>query len=150
MKTFHLFLLLSILKISSALAQHSTTDKAFADSLVNEWNVRFNSDKPDQFREILSEAVNEISGDNGNYSRDSVMENFVKKRMPVISELKAVNEFFSVSKDMVYTAGGYMLKVTKSEQESYIAEGNYTLVWTRQKDNKFRVEFIHIESIPKK
>lgn len=135
---------------ASAFGQAANNNKDIADSLVNEWNVRFNSDIPSKMEEILAENVNEISGDAGNYGRDSVMVNFVEKRMPVISDLKAVNEFYSVSKDMVFTAGGYTLKVKKADGQFSEAMGNYTFIWTRQKDQTFKIEFIHIESVPKK
>ena len=150
MKKGYLIVIIVFAIYNAGFAQKSKSNKVLADSLVNQWNVRFNSDDPKSIGEILAENVSEISGETRNVSRDSVMENFIKQRMPIISELKAVNEIYSVSKDMIYTAGGYTLKVTRSKNESYIAAGNYTLVWTKQKDGKFRIEFIHIESYPKK
>ena len=150
MKKNYATIVLVLLFGTASFGQQSGKDKILADSLVNEWNVRFDSDNPTKIEELLAENVCEISGEISYYGRDSVMINFVKKRMPVISNLKAVNEFYSVSKDMIYTAGKYTLKVKRSETETAEAIGNYTFIWTRQKDNKFKIEFIHLESIPKK
>lgn len=133
-----------------SLVAQTNDQKILADSLVNEWNTRFNSDNPELVKEILAANVTEISGDVVNHSCDSVMTNFVSKRMPIISELNALNEFYSVSEDMIYTAGRYTLRVNKSDGSSFIVGGNYNLVWTKQKDGKFQIEFIHIESVPKK
>lgn len=146
------FYILSVLLFlgSSVLAQKSNEQKAVADSLVNEWNTRFNSDKPELVKEILTDDVVEISGDVILNSRDSVMANFVVKRMPVVSELNALNQFYSVTDDMIYTAGTYTLKVNRSDGSSFNSFGNYNLVWTKQMDEKFRIEFIHIESVPRK
>lgn len=149
MKNNYTTIVLVLFFASASFGQQSSQDKILADSLVNEWNVRFDSDNPTRMEEILAENVNEISGESGNNGRDSVMFNFVTKRMPVISNLKAVNEFYSVSRDMIYTAGKYSLSAKISEMEMIEAIGNYTFVWTRQKDDKFKIEFIHIESIPK-
>lgn len=148
MKKCYLLLLLAFQIANIAYGQNAK-NKVISDSLVNEWNVRFDSDNPLKFEEILAENVHMVSGDSKIYGRNSVMTNFVKKRMPVISNLKAINEFYSVSNDMIYTAGGYTLKVKWSETETAEAIGNYTFVWTKQKDGKFRIELIHIESIPK-
>lgn len=150
MKKGYLILFIAFAISNSGFAQKTKANKAFADSLVNQWNIRFNSDNPEKIREILGENVNLISGDSGNFSRDSVMKNFIEKRMPVISELNAVNKFYSISNDIIYTAGGYTLKVTPIGKTPYVAEGNYTLIWHKHQDNKFRIEVIHIENLPKK
>lgn len=134
----------------SVVAQKVNDQKTIADSLVNEWNTRFNSDKPELVKEILTKNVVEISGNVVNNSLDSVMANFVTKRMPIISELNALNEFYSVTDDMIFTAGRYTLKVNKSDGSSFIAGGNYTLVWIKQRDEKFRIQLIHIESVARK
>lgn len=132
---------------NSVISQSNKIDKILADSLINQWNIRFNSDNPDKIGEILTDDVVLISGDERNITKDSVMENFVKLRMPVISELKALNEYYKVSKQMIYTAGSYTLRVTKNNNESYIALGNYSFVWTKQKDTNYRIAYMHIESV---
>ena len=147
MKKKYLIIIVLFTISNSVFSQKSKIDKILADSLINQWNIRFNSDNPDKISEIMTEDVVLISGEDRNVSKDSVMKNFVKTRMPVISELKAVNEFYSVSKQMIYTAGSYTLRVTKSEKETYIALGNYSFVWTKQKDNKYRIAYMHIESV---
>lgn len=134
----------------SVVAQKVNDQKTIADSLVNEWNTRFNSDKPELVKEILTKNVVEISGNVVNNSRDSVMANFVTERMSIISELNALNEFYSVTDYMISTAGRYTLKVNKSDGSSFIAGGNYTLVWIKQRDEKFRIQLIHIESVARK
>jgi hypothetical protein len=148
MRKYFLFAAIAISFTNYGFGQ-TARDKAITDSLVNEWNVRFESDVPEKLEEILAKNVTEISGSTVNHGRDSVMINFVKRRMPVISNLKAVNEFYSVSKDIIYTAGRYTLKVRRSETESVEARGNFTFVWTKQKDGHFKMEFIHIESVPR-
>ena len=149
MRKNYLVAFIAIIITNSIFAQKMKADKALTDSLVNQWNIRFNSDQPEKVKDILAENIVEISGEDKNISRDSVMINFVEKRMPVISELNALNEFYSVSKKMIYTAGGYTLRVRKSENESFIAQGNYSFVWVKQKDNRYRIVYIHIESVPK-
>jgi len=128
--------------------QTNDKDKVLANSLVQTWNVGFDSDDPENIEKILATRVTMISGDTYYSGRDSVMGNFVVKRMPLISNLNAVNSYFSVSKDMVYTAGRYSLDVRRKDGTTDTAFGNFTFIWTRQKDNSFKIEFLHIESIP--
>lgn len=139
--------IIALVTISNLVFSQKNTDKNLTDSLINQWNIRFNSDNPNKISEIMTDDVVMISGNERYVSIDSVMENFVKMRMPVISELIALNEFHSVSKQMIHTAGGYTLRVTKSNKETYIAIGNYSFIWIKQKDNKYRISYMHIESV---
>ena len=147
MKKKYLVIIVLVTISNSVFSQNNKIDKNLTDSLINQWNIRFNSDNPDKISEIMTDDVVLISGNERYVSKDSVMENFVKMRMPVISELKALNEFYSVSKQMIHTAGSYTLRVTKSNKETYIAMGNCSFVWIKQKDNKYRISYMHIESV---
>jgi len=130
-------------------AQNQSKDKAQADALVAIWNTGFNSDNPKNIENILTSNVTMIGGQDYCQGRDSVMSQFVMKRMPVVSDLNAMNEYFSVSKDMIYTAGKYSLKVARKDGSIATAIGNFTFAWTRQTDNTFKIDFMHLESIPR-
>lgn len=138
-----------ILITLTASGQNSGKDKAQADALVASWNSGFNSDNPKSIEKILTGTVTMMSGEEYYQGRDSVMGKFVTKRMPVISDLNAVNEYFSVSKDMIYTAGKYTLTVSRKDGTTGSAIGNYTFAWVRQPDNSFKIDFMHLESIPR-
>lgn len=138
-----------ILIAVSSYGQTHTKDKARADALVAVWNTGFNSDNPKNIEAILTSSVTMIGGQDYYQGRDSVMNQFVVKRMPVVSDLNAVNEYFSVSKDMIYTAGKYSLKVARKDGSIATAIGNFTFAWIRQKDNSFKIDFMHLESIPR-
>lgn len=147
MKILSIFALLLI--TLTTYGQKPGKDKTQADVLVANWNTGFNSDNPKNIEAILTNTVTMIGGEDHYQGRDSVMSQFVVKRMPVVSDLKAVNEYFSVSKDMIYTAGKYSLKVARKDGSIATAIGNFTFAWIRQKDNSFKIDFMHLESIPR-
>lgn len=131
----------------SSYSQNNIKDKAQADALVAIWNTGFNSDDPKNIEKILTTSVIMMGGEDYYKGKDSVMSQFVMKRMPVISDLNAVNDFFSVTRDMIYTAGKYSLKVARKDGSTSTAIGNFTFAWIRQKDNSFKIDFMHLESI---
>lgn len=147
MKILSIFALL-LLTLAS-YGQKRGEEKIQADALVADWNTGFNSDNPKNIEAILTSSVTMIGGQDYYQGRDLVMNQFVMKRMPVISDLNAVNEYFSVSRDMIYTAGKYSLKVARKDGSIATAIGNFTFVWIRQKDNSFKIDFMHLESIPR-
>ena len=149
MKAKPSFIFILVLLSLTSYSQVSEKDKAFANSLVESWNTGFESDNPKNVEMILTNRVTMMAGDTYYAGKDSVMGKFVEKRMPLISRLNAVNQYYSVSKDMVYTAGRYSLDVKRKEGNTDTAYGNFTFIWLKQKDNTYKIDFLHIESIPK-
>jgi len=134
---------------SIAMCQNLKKDKALADSLVNLWNVNFDSDIPKNVENIITENVSMISGEYHAQGKNSIMNDFVTKRMPVIKSLNAVTEYYNVTNDMIYTSGKYTLEVKRNETIWEIAEGNFTFVWVKQIDKSFKIDNMHIESVKK-
>ena len=134
---------------SIAMCQNLKKDKALADSLVNLWNVNFESDIPKNVENIITENVSMISGDYLTQGKSNIMNDFVIMRMPVIKNLNAVTEYYNITDDMIYTAGKYTLEVKRNETLWEVAEGNFTFVWVKQKDKSFKIDNMHIESVKK-
>jgi len=149
MKAKPSFIFILVLLSITAYSQVSEKNRAIANSLVESWNVGFGSDDPKNIAMILTSRVTMMSGDTYYAGKDSVMGKFVEKRMPLISRLNAVNQYYRVSKDMVYTAGRYSLEVKRKEGNTDTSYGNFTFIWLKQKDNSYKIDFLHIESIPK-
>ena len=134
---------------SIAMCQNLKKDKALADSLVNLWNVNFDSDIPKNVENIITENVSMISGDYHTLGKSNIMNDFVIMRMPIIRSLNAVTEYYHVTDDMIYTSGKYTLEVKRDETLWEVAEGNFTFVWVKQTDNSFKIDNMHIESVKK-
>ena len=134
---------------SIAMCQNLKKDKALADSLVNLWNVNFDSDIPKNVENIITENVSMISGDYHTQGKSNIMNDFVIIRMPVIKSLNAVTKYYNVTDDMIYTAGKYTLEVKRNETLWEVAEGNFTFVLVKQKDRSFKIDNMHIESVKK-
>ena len=134
----------------NSLSGQINNAKTQADLLVNDWNQRFDSDQPKLVEDILDEDVNMISGSEVYRGRAEVMDQFVKARMNVVTKLKAVNEFFSASNDIIFTAGRYSLTVNIDSKEPYEAIGNYTFIWRKNSAGKFKIIFMHTESVARK
>lgn len=132
-----------------AVCQTSNKDKVLADSLVNLWNVGFDSDIPKNVENILTEKVSMISGDYRTQGVSTIMNDFVIQRMPLIRSLNAVASYYSVSDEMIYTSGKYTLEVKRNETLWEVAEGSFTFIWVKQKDKSFKIDAMHIESVKK-
>ncbi len=143
------FIVVAILFFNHLIVQ-GQNQKNLTDSLVKEWNERFNADIPEKMEEIFDQDVVYLSGNEAISGRDSVMSSFVKKRMPVIFDLLALNDYHTTSNEMIFTAGRYTLNVRRSETEVVTAGGNYTLIWKLQRNKQYKIVYIHIESVPKK
>jgi ketosteroid isomerase-like protein len=65
----------------------------------------------------------------------------------VLSNIKTVSSIRDGREDIAYDGGTYSLDLTLPDGTVLKEKGNYSLVWTKQSDGKWKLVLVHIEDV---
>lgn len=78
---------------------------------------------------------------------DAIAKNWVSGGVKVLSNIKTVSSIKDGNGNIAYDGGTYTLDLTPPGGPVLKEKGNYTLVWSKQLDNNWKLTLIHIEDV---
>lgn len=123
------------------------TKSVNSDSLTEEFLVGWN--KQD------SAAIMSTIADNAIVMNDSLIhsginaiaQNWVSGGVKVLSNLKTISLIKETNESIAYSGGTYSLDITPPGGPVLKERGNYSLVWSKQKNGEWKLTLVHIEDI---
>ena len=78
---------------------------------------------------------------------DAIAKNWISGGVKVLSNIKTISSIKDVNENIAYDGGTYTLNLTPPGGPVLKEKGNYTLVWSKQPDNNWKLTLIHIEDV---
>lgn len=148
MKQWTLFLTLSILvSCNPTTEESSSTTPVNVDSLTATflagWN---NKDSVAIMKTIADNAI--VMNDSLIHSGiNAIAQNWVSGGVKVLGNIKTTSLIQETSESIAYNGGTYSLDLTPPGGPVLKEKGNYSLVWSKQKNGEWKLTLVHIEDI---
>lgn len=143
------FILCSVAIISCNQTTEKITDTASVnvDSLRSTFIAGWNNKDSVAIMNTIADnaiAMNDSVIHNGH---KEIADNWVRGGVKVLSNLKTSSVIKNKDNFLAYDGGTYSLDLTPPGGPVLKEKGNYSLVWTKQQDNNWKLTLIHIEDI---
>lgn len=148
MKQWTLFLTFSILvSCNPTTEESSSTTPVNVDSLTATflagWN---NKDSVAIMKTIADNAI--VMNDSLIHSGiNAIAQNWVSGGVKVLGNIKTTSLIQETSESIAYNGGTYSLDLTPPGGPVLKEKGNYSLVWSKQKNGEWKLTLVHIEDI---
>ena len=78
---------------------------------------------------------------------DSIAQNWISGGVKVLSNIKTTSLIRETAATLAYDGGTYTLDLTPPGGPVLKERGNYSLVWSKQPDETWKLTLVHIEDI---
>lgn len=78
---------------------------------------------------------------------NSIAKNWISGGVKVLSNVKTKSIIKDANGKIAFDGGTYTLDLTIPGGPTLIERGNYSLVWTKQQNNQWKLTLVHIEDI---
>lgn len=134
--------------------QKITSDKisqnVSVDSLITTFTDLWNQNDSIGLSKTFTNSTLVLIGDGKATGTDSIMKNLVSKQLPRVANLKITKFSEGTSTDFAFYTGSWTIDFTKNETVVGSDVGNITIIWKKQSDNSWKIELLHMNSLPKK
>jgi len=145
--------LLTLITCVAIISCNQQADKAIQPASVNidSLNAAFlqgwnNKDSVAIMKTIAGNAV--VMNDSLIHTgTDAIAKNWISGGVKVLSNIKTISSIKDVNENIAYDGGTYTLDLTPPGGPVLKEKGNYTLVWSKQPDNNWKLTLIHIEDV---
>ena|SRR5688572_22251709 len=143
MKAIFSFLIALVLFTSCTKTEEKVNVSQLNSKFIGFWNAK----QPDSVIAMLADDAHFLQGDKHYNGKSQVAENWVKKTIGTINNLKTNVISSSVDVETAYEAGTFSVDVpaqTAEEPNAY-GEGNFMLLWKKGKDGKWKLSYAQLE-----
>lgn len=97
---------------------------------------------------LLTDDAVLLSGRMAIIGKDSLIKHFVLQQMPITNNLKVKFLQTGSNENIAYEAGTWTMQVAIPGKTPFDQSGNYTFIWKKQTDGKWKVSLLEIENYP--
>jgi ketosteroid isomerase-like protein len=151
----YLFILLALIAVScnqeSPQSKEVTTMPAedFADvsALREAFLAGWNSHDSSAIRATISDNAIAMNDSLIYEGAEEIADYWISSGIKVLSNIQTTSLISEAGTDIAYDGGTYTLDLTPPGGKKLKEEGNYSLIWNKQIDGKWRLALIHIEDV---
>lgn len=123
------------------------TNSVNVDSLTEEFLVGWNKHDSAAIMSTIADnaiVMNDSLIHSGTYA---IAQNWVSGGVKVLSNIKTITLIKETNESIAYNGGTYSLDLTPPGGPVLKERGNYSLVWSKQKNGEWKLTLVHIEDI---
>lgn len=94
---------------------------------------------------LLTDDAILLSGRMAIIGKDSLIKHFVSQQMPITNNLKVKFLQTGSNENIAYEAGTWTMQVAIPGKAPFDQSGNYSFIWKKQTDGKWKVSLMEIE-----
>jgi ketosteroid isomerase-like protein len=143
MKAIFSFLIALVVFTSCTKTEEKVNVSQLNSKFIGAWNAK----QTDSVIAMLADDAHFLQGDKHYTGKSQVGENWVKKTIGTINNLKTNVVSSTADTETAYEAGTFSVDVpaqTVGEPNAY-GEGNFMLLWKKSKDGKWKLSYAQLE-----
>ncbi len=138
----------SILSCSNEPTEKASEPAAVnVDSLTSIFNAGWNNKDSAAIMNVVAENAIVMNDSVIHSGHNAIADNWVSGGVRVISNIKTSSVIKNSGNLIAYDGGTYSLDLTPPGGPVLKERGNYSLIWTKQQDETWKLSLIHIEDI---
>lgn len=147
---FLLILTITFTSCKEGAKDQTTSDSACCavgvktDSLIGLWNDAWNTKNLDALKNMIAVDAVVLETDWKVSGRDSIMANWIKVCLPVISNLKTEKITECICPCCISLTAFYSHDFT-TEERVVTEKGNFTFIWNLAEDKTWKLKLIHMD-----
>jgi uncharacterized protein (TIGR02246 family) len=143
MKAIFSFFMALLLFTSCAKTEEKVNIAALNSKFIGAWNAK----QPDSVIALLADDAQFLQGNVQYNGKSQIAENWVKKTIGTINNLKISVVSSGVDAETAYEAGTFSVDVPAQTAggPNAVGEGNFMLLWKKAKDGKWKLSYAQLE-----
>ena len=140
------FLALALLS-SCTKTETKDAEKVNVSQLNSKFIGFWNSQQPDSVIAMLADDAHFLQGDVHYSGKNQVADNWVRKTMGTINNLRTSTVSSSTDAETAYEAGTFSVDVPAqtADEPDATGEGNFMLLWKKGADGKWKLSYAQLE-----
>lgn len=146
MKRYIYILFFSVLFAACSPAEEKVDIRSLNQEFIGAWN----SNDPERVISFLDDEVQFLQGEVHFMGKTEVANKWVKDTYSTITDLKTNVVSSGVDGEIAYEAGTFSVDVLPSGQDQMrgIGEGNFILLWKKNKEGEWKLSYAQLEGLP--